>query len=138
MLLYATSLLFLAAVANHGSCYYIYGPAGDGSVQAVVVGKDSDHLTDSTLAKRWATRSLSRSKQRYLKPAIRRLRRQTSGTDVAPAVTINNLKGDSHDQLLVHWSAHPSQVLFALTRRRDPTTGRSLQSWLWRWAYLYQ
>ena len=137
MLLYATSLLFLAAVANHGSCYYIYGPAGDGSVQAVVGGKDSDFLTDSTLAKRrvscsQATRLFSRSKQRYLKPAIRRLRKQTSGTGVAPAVNINNLKGDSHDQLLVHWSAHPTQVLFALTRRRDPTTGRSLQSWLWR------
>ena len=135
MLLYATSLLFLAVVANPGSCYYIYGPrAGDGSVQAVVGGKDS------TLAKRWVTILLSGSKQLvlYLKPAIRRLRRQASGTGVAPAVTINNLKGDSHDQLLVHWSSHPSQVLFALTRRRDPTTGRSLQSWLWRWVYLYQ
>ncbi len=58
---------------------------------------------------------------------LSRVRRQAAADNIGYTARLDN---DNHYQAVVHWTGHPSEDIFIVTRK--VVNGHSTESWLWR------
>ena len=59
--------------------------------------------------------------------SLYRVKRQSANDNIGYSA---HLEGDNHFQAVVHWTGHPSEDIFIVTRK--VVSGHSTESWLWR------